>query len=222
VAADIRNHGTKNPDAVMFGRGPYTVDDILASEMVAAPFHLLDLSLVAQGGAAMVLTTRDRAKDLKGKGVVVLGAALEIAQASYVNPPLYREVGQLGRSTAARLLSDAGLSVADIDVYSLYDQNSFEVIRQLEVLGLCAEGEGGPFVEAATLSPDGDLPTNLDGGLLAHSWCGVQSTTMKIIECARHIRGDAGGHQVQGAEIAVATNAGPGTHYWGMGLFGAM
>jgi acetyl-CoA acetyltransferase len=220
VAATIRNHGHANPEAVMYDRGPYTIDDVLASPMVASPFHLLELSIFAQGGAAMVLTTLERARDLRQPPIALLGAGYEIHQANYVNPPLYDEVGRIGETTAERVLGTAGVRPEDIDVFCLYDPNAFEVIRQFEILGLCKEGEGGPFVEDNDLSINGNYPTNPDGGLLSYAWCHMQTQTLKVIESVKQLRGQAGARQVDDASLAVAANAGAGSHHWEMALLG--
>jgi acetyl-CoA acetyltransferase len=218
VAATIRNHGHANPEAVMYGRGPYTVDDILASPMVATPFHLLDVSIFAQGGAAVVVTTLERARDLRQPPIAILGAGYDILQANYVNPPLYREVGQIGKQAAERVFDKAGVRPEDVDVFCVYDQNSFEVIRQFETIGLCKEGEGGPFVADNDLGIDGSFPTNPDGGLLSYAWCHIQTETMKVIESVKQLRGQAGPRQVKDAAVALATNAGAGSHHWEMAL----
>src|SRR5262249_19682590 len=159
-------------------------------------FHLLDCSIVADGGAALVLTTAERARDLKQKPVYLLGGGMEVFQGAYAHPPVYRDVGRIGRDAARRSYEMAGVTARDIDVFSLYDPNSFEVIRQMEVLGLCAEGEGGDFIRGGTLDRDGKAPTNLEGGLLSHSWNGTQQLTLKVIECVRQVRGIAGDRQV--------------------------
>jgi acetyl-CoA acetyltransferase len=208
VAATIRNHGHVNPEAVMFGRGPYTVDDILASPMIASPFHRLDLSLVAQGGGAVVLTSAERAADLRQPAVLVLGGGMDFLGGVYQNPPAWDEVGHLGRSAVARAYGMAGIGPSDIDVFCLYDATSFEVIRQFEVLGLCGEGEGGPFIEGGTIALDGAHPTNPDGGCLAYTWNVSQQQTLKVVECVKQLRGQAGNRQVSGAEAGVV--AGPG------------
>jgi acetyl-CoA acetyltransferase len=214
VAATIRNHGHANPEAVMFGRGPYTVDDILASPPIATPFHRLDVALNAQGGGAVVVTTSERARMLPSRPVAMLASDAEFPDASYVNPPVYREVGQLGRVAVRRALGRAGLASNDLDVFQLYDATSFEVIRQFEVLGLCAEGEGGPFIEEAGLGLDGRHPTNLDGGLLSYAWCGGHQMTLKVVECVKQLRGEAGTRQVENAATGIVTNAGPGAHHF--------
>jgi acetyl-CoA acetyltransferase len=213
VSATIRNCGSTNPEAAMFGKGPYTVEDILASPVLATPFHLLDVCIAGEGGGALVLTTVERARDLPHPTIAVLGAGMEFSGAAYVSPPQYSNVGRLGVSAATRALGMAGLAAQQIDVFSLYDPNSFEIIRQMEVLGLCAEGEGGPFVEEGNIALDGTYPTNPDGGCLAYAWNGTQQMTLKVVEAVRQLRGTAV-NQVEAAETAVAANAGSGAgHY---------
>ena len=219
VAATIRNHGSDNPDAVMFGKGPYAVDDVLNSPMISTPFHLLDICLVAQGGAAIVLTTKERARDLPARSVKILGTAQDIHDGLYVQPPIYRRDGYLGKEAVRRAFGMAGVNPTDVDVFCLYDPNSFEIIRQFELLGLCSEGEGGPFVAGGTIRRDGRFPVNPEGGCLSHSWNGVQQMTLKIVECVRQLRGVAGHRQIPDAEVAMATVGGPGAHKYEVGIF---
>jgi acetyl-CoA acetyltransferase len=219
VSAMIRNCGSINPEAAMFGKGPYTVKDILASPMLATPFHLLDVCIAGEGGGALVLTTVDRARDLPHRTIAVLGAGMEFSGAAYVSPPQYSTVGRLGVSAATRALAMADLAVQQIDVFSLYDPNSFEIIRQMEILGLCAEGEGGPFVEDGNIALHGKYPTNPDGGCLAYAWNGTQQMTLKVVEAVRQLRGTAV-NQVEGAETAIAANAGSGAGHYELVVLG--
>lgn len=219
VSATIRNNGSINPEAIMSGKGPYTVEDVLASRPVASPFHLLDVCLAGEGGGAVVLTTVERARDLPHPAVAVLGAGMEFAGAPYVSPPLYRDVGRLGEQAAHRAFGMAGLSPSDVDVLSLYDPNSFEVIRQLEVLGFCAEGEGGPYVEAGHIALDGAHPVNPDGGCLSYAWNGTQQMTLKVVEAVRQLRGSAV-NQITDASVAVAANAGSGAGHYELAVLG--
>jgi acetyl-CoA acetyltransferase len=108
VSAMIRNCGSNNPEAAMFGKGPYTVEDILSSPMLATPFHLLDVCIAGEGGGALVLTTVDRARDLPHRTIAVLGGGMELSGAAYVSPPQYCNVGRLGATAATRALSMAG------------------------------------------------------------------------------------------------------------------
>ncbi len=213
IPATIRNAGTVNPDAIMFGRGPYTPADVLASPMVAEPFHLLDLCLASEGAAAMLVTTLERARDCRHAPVVVLGGSCEWRRQQYVNPPRYDDVYRVGASAMGRALGMAGLTASGIDVFELYDINSFEVVRQFETLGLCGEGEGVDYLAEAGIGLDGRHPTNTDGGLLSYSHTGFSGPTMKIVEAVRQIRGSAGVGQVPGAEVVMATGAGSGAEY---------
>lgn len=219
VAATLRNNGSTNPEAMMYGRGPYTPEDVLASRMVATPFHLLDCCIVGEGGAAFVVTTAERARDLPQPPVAVLGGAMEYHQAAYANPPLLREVGMLGREAARRAFALAGAGPHDMDVFSLYDPNSFEVIRQLEALGVCGEGEGGPLVASGAIGQTGKHPVNPDGGCLSYAWNGTQQMTLKVVEAVRQLRGSAV-HQIPGAELAVVGNAGSGAQHYEMSVLG--
>ncbi|HEU0204479.1 MAG TPA: thiolase family protein [Burkholderiaceae bacterium] len=213
VAATIRNHGHVNPDAVMYRAGPYTVADILASPWIATPFHRLDCCLINEGGCALVITTAERARDLPRPQVKVAGGAMEFFQGHYANPPLYRDMRHLGKKAVAKAFGRAGVTPHDIDVFSLYDPVSFEVIRQFEMLGLCAEGEGGSFVLNGRLDREGLCPTNLDGGMLAGSWTGTGQLTLKVIEGVRQLRRDCGARQVAEAELALISNAGSGAQH---------
>lgn len=219
VAATIRNNGSSNPEAMMYGKGPYTVDDILASPLVSTPFHLLDVCITGEGGGAVVLTSLERARDLPHPPVAVLGAGMEFA-GNHGMPPLdYRTVGRLGAAAARRAFGAAGVTARDADVLALYDPNSFELLRQLEVIGLCGEGEGGAFVDDGHIALDGRYPTNPEGGCLSYSWNGTQHMTLKVAEAVRQIRGTAV-HQVPDAEVAVVANAGSGTRHYEVVVLG--
>ena len=204
----------------MFGRGPYTVEDVLASRMISEPLHLLECCLVGQGGAAIVMTTGQRARSLHRRPVYLLAGAMEMTQGPHHYPSLNREEGMLGAARVSLAYSQAGITPADVDVLSVYDPTAFEVIRWLECLGFCEEGEGGPYVLDGRLERNGALPTNLDGGTLAHAWAGTAQLTMKVVEGVRQLRGDLGERQVPAAQIAVCTNSVPGAHHVEMCILG--
>lgn len=222
IAATIRNAGSRNPEAVMFGRGPYTAGDVLDAPPVASPFTRLDLCLANEGAAAMVVTTRERARDLPARPVALLGGACEWYRQQYVDPPRYDEVSRIGARAAADAFAMAGVTPADVDVLELYDINTFEVVRQLEVLGYCAEGEGVDYAHDAGIGLDGARPVNTDGGLLSYSHIGWGGPTLKIVEAVRQLRGTAGPSQVRGAEIVVATGAGSGAQYHNVAVLGGI
>jgi acetyl-CoA acetyltransferase len=220
LAAEIRNSGAVNPDAVMHGRGPYTAEDVLASPMIASPLHLLEVCLATEGAAAMVLTSSERARDLSQTPVRVLGGACEWFRQQYVDPPRYDDVGRIGEDAGRRTFAMAGMEPTDVDVLELYDINIFEVIRQLEALGFCGEGEGTEFALDAGISSTGGLPINTDGGLLSFAHIGWGGPTLKIVEAVQQLRGQAISGQVRDARTALVTGAGSGAQYFNTLLLG--
>ncbi len=222
VAATIRNHGSVNPEAIMYGHGPYTVDDILASRMVADPIHLLECSMVAQGGCGIVMTTGARGRALRRDPVYVLAGAMEIDDGPHVNPARNRDTGTMLSTRMKAAYGRAGIGPDDLDVISVYDATAFEVIRHIEALGLCGPGEGGPFCEGDALTVGGRMPTNTDGGELAHAFFPSPGQQLfKVIEAARQLRGECGVRQVAGAHVAAAVTAVPAAHHIEAVLLGA-
>lgn len=220
VAATIRNTGSANEEAVMAGRGPYTAADVLAAPRVAEPFGLLDLCLATEGAAAMVLTRLDRAVDCRRPPIRLLGGGAEWYRQQYVDPPRYEEVGRIGEDCLGRAYEMAGLTPGEVDCAELYDVNTFEVVRQLEVAGFCKEGEGADFAAQTGIGLTGGLPVCTDGGLLAHSHIGWGAPTLKIVEAVRQLRGEAGARQIGGAQVALVTGAGSGAQYFNALLLG--
>ena len=220
VAATIRNNGHVNPEAVYFGRGPFTPQDILDSRMVADPFHLLDCSMTSEGGCALVLTTADRARDLANPPVFVLGGNSDHFGPAYQHPPAWDlggnrrsdlVAGWVGRRAAEQAFAMAGLGPDDVDVCEFYDPFSFEIIRQFEAFGFCKEGEGGDFVMDGTIGPGGRFPITTDGGTMSFSHGGaVVQMLQRVIRGVQQVRGECATRQVEGAEVALCTNGGAG------------
>lgn len=223
AAATVRNNGHVNPAACYYGRGPFTADDVLASRMIADPFHLLDCSMTAEGGAAILLTSASLAADLSSTPVWILGGGVDHTGPSYQHPPSFDAVGSgpdavpngwVGRRAAERSFAMAGLSPTDVDVAELYDPFSFEIIRQLEAFGFCKEGEGGSFVLDGQVAPDGSLPITTDGGLMSFSH-GGQSVQLlqRVIRAVQQLQGACPTTQIAGAEVAIASNGGAGAFF---------
>jgi acetyl-CoA acetyltransferase len=220
LAAIVRNTGNENPGAVMYGRGPYTVDDVLAAPMVAEPFSLLEVCLANEGAAAMIITSLELARECPKPPAVVLGGGAEWLRQQYVEPVRYDDCGRVGADSAQRAFQMAGLTPADIDVVELYDVTSFEIARHLEVCGFCDEGEGADFALETGIGRNGGLPTNTDGGLLSFSHCGAGATTLRVVEAVRQLRGNAGVTQVPNVETALVTGAGSGAQYMNAMILG--
>lgn len=228
VSATTRNNGHVNPEAVYYGRGPFEPADILASRMVADPFHLLDCSMTAEGGIAMILTTAERAKDMPHDPVYILGAGLDQMGPAYQHPPLWDlhafnsddiPLGYVGRRAATRAFAMAGLSPSDVDFCEFYDAFSFEIIRQLEAFGFCGDGEGGPFVDE-NIGTDGRLPINTDGGLMSFNHSGTAQALQRVGRAALQLQGACATRQVEGAEVGLASNFGAGALFCDLILLG--
>ncbi len=220
VAATVRNNGHVHPEAIYAGRGPFTVDDILASRMVADPFHLLECAMTSEGGCAIVLARADRVPDLPHPPVWILGGSTDRLGPSYRHAPAWDLRGRdpdgipngyVGRRAARRAFAAAGLGPDDVDVCELYDPFSFEIIRQFEAFGFCGEGEGGPFVMDGTIGPGGRFPITTDGGLMAFSHGGQTSQLLqRVIRGVQQLRGTCTTMQVEGAEVALCSGGGAG------------
>jgi len=220
VAATIRNHGARNPEAVFHGRF-VTPEDVLASRMVADPFHLLDCAITSEGGAGLVLTHRDRARDLDVEPVWLLGAGSDKQGMAYVTAPVWDRYGQVGRRAGEKCFAQAGLGPADVDVLEIYDPFSFEVIRQLEIFGFCKEGEGGDFVMDGRIAVGGELPVCTNGGLLSFSHAGLAQLIQKPISAVQQLRGELPGElTVPGAQVVLCSNGGSGALFEDVLLLG--
>jgi acetyl-CoA acetyltransferase len=220
VASAIRMNGAHNPEAVFYGR-EVSPEDVEASRRVADPFHLLDCCIASEGGAGILLTTTERARDLDVTPIHVLGGGLDRQGMSYVTAPVWDRYGWVGRRAAQRSFAQAGLGPADVDVAELYDPFSFELIRQFEAFGFCKEGEGGDFVMDGRIRIDGDLPTATNGGLLSFSHSGVVQMLQKPINAALQLRGElVEALTVPGAQVAMASNGGAGALFCDVMLLG--
>lgn len=228
VAATIRNNGHANPEAVHFGRGPFTPEDVLESRMVADPFHLLDCAMTSEGGCGIVLASADRATDcdapvwLLGTGSDCLGPSYTFAPAWDFRPRSDEEpAGRVGWRASRRAFATAGLGPGDVDVAELYDPFSFEIIRQLEVFGFCGAGQGGPFVEEGHISPGGRIPVTTDGGTMSFSHAGIAAQQLqRVIRGVEQLRGTCRTNQVEGAEVALCSNGGSGALFTDVLLIG--
>ena len=203
IAVSTRRWASLNPRARY--QDPITVEDVLASPMQCSPLHLLDCCLVTDGAGAFVMTSAERARDLRRPPVYVLGAAtchdhLMISQM----PDLTVTPGAVSGPNAFAM---AGVKPSDVDVLMGYDSFTITALLHLEDLGFCAKGEGGPFVEGGRTGPGGSLPMNTNGGGLSYTHPGMYGMFL-IVEAVRQLRGEAGPRQVPGAEIAVAHGSG--------------
>jgi acetyl-CoA acetyltransferase len=203
IAVKTREWAALNPRAK--NRDPITVDDVLASEMVASPLHKLDCCLVTDGAGAFIVTSAERARDLPKPPVYVLGAATAHTHMMVSQmPDLATTPGAISGPKAFEM---AGVKPADVDVLMGYDSFTITQLLHFEDLGFCAKGEGGPFVESTDIGPGGALPTNTNGGGLSYTHPGMYGMFL-VVEAVRQLRGECDARQVPGASIAVAHGSG--------------
>lgn len=199
VAVAARAHAALHPGAQM--RQPLTLEEVLASRLIADPLRLLDCSLVSDGGAAVVLTSAERALDRPHPPVYLLGAGEghgheHISQAEDLTSSHARQAGQ-------RAYTMAGLGPKDMDLVELYDCFTPVVLIELEDLGFCEPGQAGAFVAEGRTRLGGELPMNTHGGLLSHCHPGNPGAMFALTEAVRQLRWQAGERQVTGAETAL-------------------
>ncbi len=205
IAVAARRHATMNPGSVMGSRGLITVEDVVNSRMIADPMHLFDCCLVNQGGGALIMTSLERARTLRKHPVVVLGWGEGFTFYDPMTAPTLTSFG--GVKAAATAFGQAGVRRQDIQVVGVSDHFTINVLIELEDAGFCGKGEGGAFVEGGALQIGGRLPTNTDGGFLSNSH-GASCGLYTVIELVRQLRGEAGAHQVRGAQLASAHGTG--------------
>lgn len=201
VAVACRKHASMNPNAVM--RDRFTVDDHQASRMVVEPFHLLDCCLISDGGVSIILTSAERAKDLKQKPVLISGMGQAYTTQNMEREDWWYVPHQ--KDALARAYKMAGVGPKDIDVAQLYDNFTMSVILWLEHAGFCGVGEGGPFTEGGRIELGGQLPINTAGGNLSESY---MEGWLHAVEGVRQIRGQGGERQVKDAQTCLVTGRG--------------
>ncbi len=202
IAVSTRNNAMLNPNATM--KRPITAEDHQNSRMISDPLRLLDCSLESDGGAAVVISAAERARDMRQRPVLVMGAAEghPDSPSAITQRP---DMTTLGLAKAApRAFAMAGVTPDDIDVAEIYDCFTYNVLCQIEDAGFCKKGEGGPFVASGAIRLDGRLPVNTHGGLLSQAHMAGMN---HIVELVRQLRGAAAA-QVRDAEIGLVTGYG--------------
>jgi acetyl-CoA acetyltransferase len=209
VAVAARQHAARTPNALR--RSPLSMDEYLESALVADPLRKLDCCLVNDAGVAYVMTSLDRARDLRRPPVVVAGGAIAskpVTQAQYFSQ------SESLLTTAATIsgplaFARAGLEPADVDIAEIYDCFTISMLLQLEDLGFVDKGEGAALAATGALAPGGAFPVNTHGGLLSQSYAVGGN---HVVEAVRQLRGERGEAQVAGAQVALVAGLGAPEH----------
>lgn len=216
VAVAQRQWAANNPAAAF--RDPLSLAEHQDSPMIADPLHLLDCCLVSNGGAAVIVTTAERARDLAQPAVPVLGWGQ-----AHAGQQMSRDSSFGLRTGAVRsgrdALAMAGVGVSDVNLVELYDCYTFTVLVTLEDYGFCPKGEGGAFVASGRTAPGGDLPCNTGGGQLSSYYL---AGFTPLVEAVVQARGQAGARQVANRDVVmVSGNGGVLEHHATVVLAGA-
>ena len=208
ISVAARKHANRNPRAFFHDR-PMTLEDHQNSRIVADPLRLFDYTLETDGAVAVLITTAERARDLKQRPAYIMSGAWGGAPAmsgllGHRRFPICEEISTV--NMAKDLFGRAGVSPKDFKVAQIYDHFTPLVLMSLEALGFCKVGEGGPFVEGGRLQwPDGDLIINTSGGHLSEGY--IHGMNL-VAETVRQIRGTSTS-QVENAEMCLFTSGLP-------------
>ena len=203
LAVNSRRNAGLNPRAVY--RDPMTMDDYLAARPISTPLGLFDCDVPIDGSIAFVVSSADYAPDCANRALHVEAMGGSDGDGGWIQRPDYPKMASV--EAAAEMWSRTDLRPTDVDVAELYDGFTFLTFAWLEALGLCGDGEAGPFVDGAKrIALDGDLPLNTYGGQLS---AGRMHGYWVLHEACTQLRGDAGERQVaRQPEVAVVSNGG--------------
>jgi len=201
AAAAAKNHtnAARNPRA-QYGAAT-TVEQVLADKAIIWPLTRTMCAPVSDGAAALVLRP---AREAGARGVRLAGTGWTSASDRALDD--YDQ--HLGRRAARAAYEAAGIGPDDVDLAEVHDATSFAELLQIENLGLCPRGEGGPFTASGATAPGGRIPVNVSGGLVAKGHPVGATGVVQICELVEQLRGEAGALQVKGARVAVAENGG--------------
>jgi acetyl-CoA acetyltransferase len=226
VAVSARDWALLNPRAYTYDKGPLTVEDVLSARPIVDPLGKLDCCLVTDGGAAVVMTRSDRAKDTKNTPIYLLGAAMEHHHRMVSEMPDLVRTSAIDSSQRAFKMSN--YKPTDMDTIQLYDAFTINTLLFLEDLGFCKKGEAIELVKNNNIGPSGTLKVNTNGGGLSCVHPGMYGLFVTL-EAIRQLRNSAGddvgqrsnGGWIENAKLSVAHGNGgvlssQVTNVWGV------
>ncbi len=199
-------HASQNPKALLKER--VTVDDVLASRWIVKPLHLLDCCLETDNATCLIVTSAERARDLRPRPVHVMGVAGRVSKPRtdfhWAHGPITRVAGYYAKDI---VFGQAGVGPEDIDVTGSYDAFTFTTMLQLEEYGFCKKGEGGQYVSSGAIELGGQRPNNTSGGHLCE---GYTHGMAMVIENVRQLRGTVDDYCPKAAEGVHTYDYAPG------------
>jgi len=204
IAITVREHAIPNERAML--RKPMSMDDYFAARPIVDPFGLYDICLESDGACAALVTSAERAKDMRKPPVYIMGGA-------YGGGPNQGEdlfdairwpdlAENFSKYIADDLWRSAGVGPKDVDVAEIYDCFTYSIVMALEGLGFCKQGEGGAYAASGAIKRSGELPTNTHGGLLSEAYIHGFN---HVIEAVEQLRGESGDRQIPDAHVALTT-----------------
>jgi acetyl-CoA acetyltransferase len=184
-----------------------SLEDYLNARLIVDPFGLFDCSLVSDGAGAVVITSAERAKDLKQHPVLISGFGFQNNLKGWFQAD--HMVNTAAQQASAAAYAMAGIGPKEVDTAQIYDCFTYMVLTQLEDYGFCQKGEGGDFVASGALRLGGTLPTNTSGGQLSESHVEGMLQPVEAVRQLRHSYGPE--RQVKEAEVAVVSGHGGNT-----------
>ncbi|MGE3646639.1 MAG: thiolase family protein [Beijerinckiaceae bacterium] len=202
IACAFREHALRNPEAQM--KKPLTQEDYFAGRMIVAPFGIYDCSLRSDAAGAVIVTSTERARDLRQPPVLIKGfGTFNNTRGWFADDNMVHTAARQSGEAAYRM---AGLGPQDVDTAQIYDCFTYMVLTQLEDYGFCKKGEGGDFVASGALRLGGALPCNTSGGQLSESHA---EGMLQIVEGVRQMRHTyPAERQVKDAEICLVSGHG--------------
>jgi acetyl-CoA C-acetyltransferase len=204
VCVSNRKWAELNPNAAF--RKPLTIEEVLSSKMLSTPLRAKMSNMLFDGGAAFVLTSAERARDLTDRPVYLLGEGGVVTHFVYSQDP---DVARFGWAKAAQqAFGEAGITPKDVDVAEIYDSYPIYQMIGFEELGFCERGAAGEIFMRGDTWPGGRIPCTTDGGMLSKGHIGAGGAVSLLVEACRQLMGKAGERQVEGAKFAVETATG--------------
>ena len=205
LVVDQRQNGALNPLAAFYGK-PTTVDEVLASKMIADPLRMLEIVMPVAGGGAVVVASREVAQRCHHRPVWITGFGehLTIKTPTYAKDMCTTPVGPASKGAFGM----AGLAPSDIDAAEIYDCYTITVLMTLEDAGFCAKGEGQHFILNSDMTHTGSFPLNTHGGQLGMGQAGAAGGMTQVVEAARQIMGRAEDRQVSACDNVYVSGTG--------------